>query len=120
VAEYSLQPRSAAEHATAADTDWPKIAALYADLERLAPSPVVRLNRAVAVAEAGSPEAALALLDGLDADLGSHHLLPSVRAELLLRLGRRQEAAAAFTNAMQFAGTRAEKNHLRRRLGQFD
>jgi RNA polymerase sigma-70 factor, ECF subfamily len=120
VSEYSLQARIAAEHATTAETDWPAIAALYADLERLTPSPVVRLNRAVAVAEAGSPEAALALLDGLDAELGSHHLLPSVRGELLLRLGRQQEATVAFTSAVQFARTQAEKNHLRRRLGHFE
>ena len=117
VSEYSLQARIAAEHATAAETDWPKIAVRYAELERLAPSPVVRLNRAVAVAEAGSPEAALSLLDGLDAELPANHLLPSVRGELLNRLGRHDDAAAAFNLALQLARTDAEKAHLHRRFG---
>ena len=94
--EYSLQARIAAEHATTSDTDWPRIAQLYAELERLAPSPVVRLNRAVAVAEAGSPEAALQLIDGLDAELPSSHLLPSVRGELLIRLDRPAERGRIF------------------------
>lgn len=86
-------------------------------MERLAPSPVVRLNRAVAVAEAGSPEAALSLLDGLDAELPANHLLPSVRGELLNRLGRHDDAAAAFNLALQLARTDAEKAHLHRRFG---
>jgi RNA polymerase sigma-70 factor, ECF subfamily len=116
--EYSLQARIAAEHAIAPDTDWPKIAGLYADLERLAPSPIVRLNRAVAVAEAGSPEAALTLLDGLDRDLPSHHLLPAVRGELLDRLGRREEAIASLSAALQLARTETEQNHLRQRLAR--
>jgi len=120
ISEYSLQARIAAEHATTSDTDWPRIAGWYAELERLAPSPVVRLNRAVAVAEAGSPEAALQLIDGLDAELPSSHLLPSVRGELLIRLGRRADAAASFTAAVQIARTEAERNHLRQRLAHMD
>ncbi|HEU4347242.1 MAG TPA: sigma-70 family RNA polymerase sigma factor [Actinoplanes sp.] len=117
LSEYSLQARIAAEHVTAPVTDWPTIAGRYAELERLSPSPVVRLNRAVAVAEAGSPEAALSLLDGLDTELPANHLLPAVRAELLSRLGRHGEAAAAFTAALQLARTEAERAHLRRRFG---
>jgi RNA polymerase sigma-70 factor (ECF subfamily) len=120
VSEYGLQARIAAEHATTSDTDWPKIAGLYAELERLAPSPVVRLNRAVAVAEAGSPEAALHLLDGLEAGLPASHLLPAVRGELLLRLGRRADAAASFSAAVQIARTDAERQHLRQRLAHLD
>jgi RNA polymerase sigma-70 factor, ECF subfamily len=116
VSEYSVQARIAAEHVTGVDTDWPRIAGLYADLEKLAPSPVVRLNRAVAVAESGAPEAALALLDGLIERLPANHLVPSVRGELLHRLGRRAEAAAEFAAALQLARTEAEKQHLRRRL----
>ncbi|MEV6492231.1 sigma-70 family RNA polymerase sigma factor, partial [Actinoplanes sp. NPDC051633] len=77
--EYALQAWIAAEHATAAAPDWPKIARLYADLEILTPSPIVRLNRAVAVAEAGSPEAAWALLQGLDSELPANHLLSATR-----------------------------------------
>jgi RNA polymerase sigma-70 factor (ECF subfamily) len=72
----------------------------------------VRLNRAVAVAEAGSPEAALALLDDLDAALPANHQLPAVRAELLLRLGRDTEAAAAFDAALALAGSDVERAHL--------
>ena len=114
--EYALQAWIAAEHATSATPDWPRIARLYADLEILMPSPVVRLNRAVAVAEAGSPEAAWALLEGLDSKLSANHLLPAVRGELLSRLGLLTEAAAAFRVALDQARTKAERDHLRRRL----
>jgi RNA polymerase sigma-70 factor, ECF subfamily len=81
---------------------------------------VVRLNRAVAVAEAGSPEAAWHLLDGLEARLPDSHLLAAVRAELLIRLGRRAEAADSFTSALQFARTDAERAHLRKRRNDAD
>ena len=114
--EYALQAWIAAEHATSATPDWPRIARLYADLEILMPSPVVRLNRAVAVAEAGSPEAAWALLEGLDSKLSANHLLPAVRGELLSRLGLLTEAAAAFRVALDQARTKAERDHLRQRL----
>jgi RNA polymerase sigma-70 factor (ECF subfamily) len=114
--EYALQAWIAAEHATSATPDWPRIARLYADLEILMPSPVVRLNRAVAVAEAGSPEAAWALLEGLDFKLSANHLLPAVRGELLCRLGQLTEAAAAFRMALDQARTEAERDHLRQRL----
>jgi RNA polymerase sigma-70 factor (ECF subfamily) len=114
--EYHLQALIAAEHAKPPPTDWPRIARLYAELERRTGSPVVRLNRAVAIAESGSPDAALALLDGLDGDLPGNHLLPTVRAELLIRLGRPAEAGAAFGRALALARTGPERAHLRQRL----
>ncbi|WP_231618691.1 RNA polymerase sigma factor [Nonomuraea sp. SBT364] len=113
--EYHLQALIAAEHSSAGPTDWPRVAQLYADLERRTASPVVRLNRAVAVAEAGSPEAALSLLDGLGKTLPASHLVPAVRAELLCRLDRREEAADAFDAALRLVRTDAERAHLLRR-----
>lgn len=113
--EYHLQALIAAEHTAAAGTDWTRVAGLYAELERRTGSPVVRLNRAVAVSEAGSPEAALALLEGLDSALPANHQLPAVRAEVLLRLGRGAEAAAAFDAALALAGSDVERAHLLRR-----
>jgi RNA polymerase sigma-70 factor (ECF subfamily) len=101
--------------AGAGSTDWPRIARLYAELERRTGSPVVRLNRAVAIAEAGSPEAALALLDGLDRALAGSHLLPAVRAELFARLHRPDEAEAAFDQALALVRTEPERIHLTRR-----
>jgi RNA polymerase sigma-70 factor (ECF subfamily) len=79
--DYHLQALIAAEHVSGADTDWSRIAGLYAELERRTGSPVVRLNRAVAVAEAGAPEAALALVDGLGEALPASHQVPVVRAK---------------------------------------
>ncbi|GAA0586051.1 RNA polymerase sigma factor [Paractinoplanes ferrugineus] len=111
--EYHLQALIAAEHAGPAPTDWPRIAHLYAELERRLPSPMIRLNRAVAIAEAGSPEAALSLLDGLT--VRDSHLLPAVRAELLTRLDRPAEAAVAFDEALALVRTDPEREHLRRR-----
>ncbi|MGH3730510.1 MAG: RNA polymerase sigma factor [Micromonosporaceae bacterium] len=115
---YLLQAAIAAEHATAPDadrTDWPAIARLYRDLERLTGSPVVRLNHAVAAAEADGPEAGLSLLDGLDQALPRYHLVPAVRADLLRRLGRYDEAAEAYRAAIDLAGNDAERAFLRRR-----
>jgi RNA polymerase sigma-70 factor (ECF subfamily) len=114
--EYHLQALIAAEHAGPGPTDWPRIAQLYAELERRTGSPAVRLNRAVAVAEAGSPEAALTLLDGLDEALAGSHLLPAARAEFLARLGRPADAAAEFRRARDLARTDPERAHLQRRL----
>jgi RNA polymerase sigma-70 factor (ECF subfamily) len=111
--EYHLQALIAAEHAKLGPTDWPRIAQLYAELERRTGSPVVRLNRAVAVAESGAPDAALALIEGLE--LPGSHLLPTVRAELLVRLDRPAEAAAAFDLALSLARTAPERSHLQRR-----
>jgi RNA polymerase sigma-70 factor (ECF subfamily) len=113
--DYHLQALIAAEHVSGADTDWSRIAGLYAELERRTGSPVVRLNRAVAVAEAGAPEAALALVDGLGEALPASHQVPVVRAELLVRLGRTDEAAQAFDEALAKVRTEAERAHLQSR-----
>jgi RNA polymerase sigma-70 factor (ECF subfamily) len=113
---YLLQALVAAEHAiarTADDTDWPRIAARYRELEDLTGSPVVRLNRAVAVAEADGPQAGLALLDGLDLP---GHRLPAVRGQLLLRLGRVDEARAELTCALEACANEAERASLSRLL----
>ncbi|SDS04132.1 RNA polymerase sigma-70 factor, ECF subfamily [Friedmanniella luteola] len=110
-----LEALIAAEHAvarTAADTDWARIATHYAELEALTGSPVVRLNRAVAVAEADGPLAGLALLDTLDLP---GHRLPAARAELLTRAGRPDEARTAFTEALTHCANAAERAHLERR-----
>jgi predicted RNA polymerase sigma factor len=101
---YGLQAAIAACHArarTAEETDWIRIAALYDALSQLAPSPVVELNRAVAVAMAFGPAAGLELVDAVAGEpaLRSYHLLPSVRGELLMRLGRDAEARAEFERA---------------------
>ena len=116
-APYLLQALIAAEHAmtvTAAETDWPRIAERYAELEALTGSPVVRLNRAVAVAEADGPLAGLALLDGVDLP---GHRLPGVRGELLPRAERYDAARAAFDEAIALCGNDAERAHLVRRRG---
>jgi RNA polymerase sigma-70 factor (ECF subfamily) len=118
--EYHLQALIAAEHCRPDGPDWPRVALLYAALERRTGSPVVRLNRAVAVAEAGSPEAGLTLLDGLDAALPRHHLVPATRAELLLRAGRAADAAAEFDRALALVRTDAEREHLERRRRHLD
>lgn len=121
--EYRLQALIAAEHATAptaADTRWPVIAALYAQLEALTGSPVVRLARAVAVAEAAGPEAGLALLDGLDDALPRHHRVPAVRAELLTRAGHPEAAAAAYRAALTLVTNPTERTHLESRLAALD
>jgi RNA polymerase sigma factor (sigma-70 family) len=101
---YTLQAAIVACHArarTARETDWPRIAALYEALARLMPSPVVELNRAVAIGMAFGPEAGLSFVDVLAEEpvLKSYHLLPAVRGDLLLKLGRRDEARAAFEQA---------------------
>lgn len=113
--EVLLQALIAAEHARAASaaaTDWPRIATLYAALERLAPSPAVRLARAVAVAEAEGAEAGLSLLEGLAAGLPRSHRLPAIRAELLMRAGRNDEARAAYDLAISLCANDAERAHL--------
>ena len=120
---YQLQAAIAACHATAADagaTDWVQIAALYDQLARLAPSAVVELNRAVAVAMADGPAAGLRLVDQLQASgrLAGYHRLPATRADLLRRLGRHREAAAAYREALQLVGSEAERRYLTRRLNQ--
>jgi RNA polymerase sigma-70 factor (ECF subfamily) len=103
---------------TAADTDWPQIAALYDELARLVPTAVVQLNRAVAVAMADGPAAGLELVEGLERSgaLSSYHLLPATRADLLRRLGQHQEAAHSYRQAFELARTDAERRHLANRL----
>ena len=118
---YQVQAAIAACHATAPDaasTDWPQIAILYAELARLAPSPVVELNRAVAVAMADGVETGLRLVDELSASgrLEGYYLLPATRADLLRRAGRPHEARAAYAEAIAMAPTDAERRYLRGRL----
>jgi len=112
---YQLQAAIAALH-TEEPRDWREIAALYGRLARLTASPVVELNRAIAVAEAEGPDAGLALLDALDLD--AYHYLHAARADLLRRLGRRDEAAAAYARALELATAEPERRFLERRLGQ--
>jgi RNA polymerase sigma-70 factor (ECF subfamily) len=118
---YAVQASIAALHAnakTAAETDWAQIAALYDVLLRTSPSPVIEVNRAVAVAMARSVEEGLALLDELEsrAELEEFHLLPAARADLLRRLKRNAEAAEAYRQALRLATNDIERRFLRRRL----
>jgi RNA polymerase sigma-70 factor (ECF subfamily) len=122
---YQLQAAIGACHASAAgaeQTDWPMIARLYGRLAKLTPSPVVELNRAVAVGMADGPAAGLALVDALAASgaLAGYRLLPATRADLLRRLGRNDEAADAYRSALALAGTGAEQRYLARRLSEVD
>jgi predicted RNA polymerase sigma factor len=111
---YALQAAIAATHARARvpeDTDWPGIVALYDALAQLAPSPVVELNRAVAVAMAYGPAAGLALVDELAAEpaLAGYHLLPSVRGDFLAKLGRMAEAKVEFERAASLTRNESER-----------
>jgi RNA polymerase sigma-70 factor (ECF subfamily) len=118
---YALQAAIAALHdeaARAEATDWPQIAALYAELERVYPTAVVRLNRAVAVGMADGPAAGLALLDDLDDTLADYHLLPAARADLLRRLARWDDAAAEYRRALALAPSAPERRFLARRLAE--
>ncbi|MEM8924151.1 MAG: sigma-70 family RNA polymerase sigma factor [Actinomycetota bacterium] len=115
---YQVQAMIAAQHAnarTADDTDWPLIASLYAQLDAMSDSPVVRLNRAVAVAMADGPLAGLELLDRIT-DLDHYHLLWATRGELCRRARRHDEARRAFTRALELAPNAAERRLLERRL----
>jgi RNA polymerase sigma-70 factor (ECF subfamily) len=111
---YGLQAAIAAEHVADA-TDWAHVAALYARLAALDPSPVIELNRAVAVAMAEGPERGLALIDAI-AGLDGYHLLHSARADLLRRLGRGDAARAAYERALALAVNPVEREFLVRRL----
>jgi RNA polymerase sigma-70 factor (ECF subfamily) len=118
---YQLQAAIAALHARAPrpeDTDWPQIAALYGRLAELSPSPVVELNRAVAIAMADGPERGLALFAPLEDELDGYHLFHSARAELLRRLVRREEAADAYRRALGLATNPQERAYLERRLAE--
>ena len=120
---YALQAAIAACHAraaTAADTDWPRMVALYDAVAELAPSPVIELNRAVAVGMAFGPAAGLALVDGLVSEppLSTYHLLPAVRGDLLRKLGRSAEARAEFERAASLTQNVAERKLLQRRAAE--
>jgi RNA polymerase sigma-70 factor (ECF subfamily) len=122
---FALQAAIAALHARAtraADTDWPQIVALYARLFAVQPSPVVMLNHAAAVAMAFGPAEGLRLVDQLAASgtLPRYHWLPAARADLLRRLGRREEAARAYREALALVGNEAERRFLQRRLAEIE
>jgi RNA polymerase sigma-70 factor, ECF subfamily len=112
---YVLQAALASLHVEEPQ-DWPQIAALYGELARLTGSPVVELNKAVAVAEAGDPEAALALVERLELD--QYHYLHATRAELLRRLDRVEEARGAYDRALELVHSEAERRFLERRLAE--
>jgi RNA polymerase sigma-70 factor, ECF subfamily len=119
---YALQAAIAAEHArapTAAATDWPRIAELYCVLVRASPSPVVELNRAVAVAMAEGPDRGLALIDEIEG-LGDYHLLHAARADLLRRLGRDAEAASAYRSALGLVSQPAQREFMQTRLAELE
>jgi RNA polymerase sigma-70 factor, ECF subfamily len=120
---YALQASIAALHAnakTSTDTDWPQIAALYSALLKINPSPVIEVNRAVAVSLARSAEEGLALLEELSVrpELAEFHLLPAARADILRRLGKRTEAAEAYRRALALATNDVERRFFRRRLSE--
>lgn len=118
---FALQAALAAEHCKAAraeETDWPKIVRLYDRLEQTQPSPVVSLNRAVAVAMVNGPERALVLIDALAAtgDLDEYHLLHAARADMLRRMGSVSEAAKSYEHALALVTNESERRFLERRL----
>ena len=120
---YQVQAVIAALHARAPrpeDTDWPQIAALYALLARVNPSPVIELNRAVAVAMADGPARGLPLVDALAGELEGYHLFHSTRADLLRRLDHRDESAAAYRRALVLATNPSQRAFLGRRLAEVD
>ena len=122
---YALQAAIGAVHAEASrseDTDWRQIVALYDRLHAIVPTPVVALNRAVAVAMSDGPAAALPLLDELtlSCELREYHLLPAARADLLRRLGRANEAARAYREALALVGNEPERRFLARRLAEVE
>jgi RNA polymerase sigma factor (sigma-70 family) len=117
---YALQAAIIACHAramTAGETDWPRISGLYSELSKLVPSPIIELNRAVAVGMAEGPQAGLEIVDHLahEPALKTYHLLDSVRGDLLYKLGRYEDARAAFETAAQLAGNKRERDFLKRR-----
>ena len=118
---YCLQAAIAAVHAeapSARETDWSEIIGLYDALSRLDPSPVIQLNRAVAVAMRDGPAAGLALVDGLMGELQGYHLAHAVRADLFRRLGRKPEAAEAYAKALSLSKQGPERRFLKRRIAE--
>jgi RNA polymerase sigma-70 factor (ECF subfamily) len=123
IGPYQIQAAIAALHGEAETperTDWPQIAALYTLLMRLQPTPVVELNRAVAIGMAAGPAAGLALIDGIEArgELAGYHLMSAARAELLLRKGDVLEAEVSFRQAIEECSNPAERAHLTRRMAE--
>jgi predicted RNA polymerase sigma factor len=121
--QYTLQAKIAACHArarTAEETDWAEVAALYQQLAQLTPSPVVELNRAVAVGMAYGPAAGLEIVDDLRSEsaLKSYHLLPAVRGDLLAKLNRPEEAQSEFERAASLTRNGAERDLLLRRAAE--
>jgi RNA polymerase sigma-70 factor (ECF subfamily) len=117
---YRIQAEIAAVHAHAdrpAETDWPRIVELYDELVALAPSPVVELNRAAAIAMAESPDSGLSLIDRIEG-LDDYYLLHAARADLLRRDGRNDEAAAAYRKALELATNPVERSFFERRLAE--
>lgn len=120
---YQIQAAVAALHARAAtpeETDWAQIDALYGALERMQPSPVVTLNRAIAIAKVRGPEAALAVIEPLEERLGGYFHFFGVKGGLLMQLGRDKDARAAFDRAIALAGTAAEAAHIRMHLDRIE
>jgi RNA polymerase sigma-70 factor, ECF subfamily len=122
---YALQAAIAAVHCKAArseDTNWHEIVQLYDRLERVEPSPVISLNRAVAIAMAEGPDAALAIINRLsdDGDLENYHLLHAVRADLLRRIGSRNEAAKSYLRAIELVTNEQERYYLQQRLREVE
>jgi RNA polymerase sigma-70 factor (ECF subfamily) len=118
---YQILAAISAVHTSAGhvlDTDWSQVVALYDQLVRLDPSPVVALNRAIAVAELDGPEVALAAVDRLEPRLAGYHAYHATRADLLRRLGRTGESRAAYDTAIELAGNTAETASLTRRRDQ--
>jgi RNA polymerase sigma-70 factor (ECF subfamily) len=118
---YALQAAIGALHASApraADTDWPQIAALFEQLMRRQPTPVVALNHAVAIAMARGPAEGLPRIDALREELADYHLWHAARADLLRRLGRTREAAAAYRDALALVGSEPERRFLERRIAE--
>ena len=120
---FAVQAAIAAEHCKAArpaDTNWREIVRLYDLLERLQPSPIVSLNRAVAVAMASGPGSALALIDSLASELNDYHLLHAARADLLRRMGSKSEAAQSYERALALVTNESERRFLERRLREVE
>jgi RNA polymerase sigma-70 factor (ECF subfamily) len=118
---YQILAAINAVHTSASDvrdTDWSQVVALYDQLVRVDPSPIVALNRAIAVAELDGPEVALAIVDRLPDTLAGYHAYHATRAELLRRLGRGRDARAAYDRAIELAGNTGERAHLTRRRDQ--
>ena len=116
---YQVQAAIAALHARASraeDTDWTEIDLLYGTLERMQPSPIVSLNRAIAVAKVRGPSDALALIEPLASKLGGYFYFHGARGAFLLQLGRTEEARIAFDRAIALANTPAEAAHIREQL----